>query len=424
MKKISLIKYGEKEVKVEIPEENFIYSIAPVDLPGLKNEEKSIKESLRNPISSAPLSREIKKGMKVVILGDDITRPTPREKIFPILLDEINRAGVPDKDITVIVALGTHRYMSKKEIKRCFGKRVTERVKVLNHEWKDKSNFIYIGSTRSGIPVEINKIAYESDYLMGVGNIAPHCLAGYSGGAKIVQPGICSWEATARTHLLPAKRDNFLDFAGNPENEVRIEMEKIAKIAGLNFIINTVLNSKGRIVEVICGDPVKAHRKGIETTKKVYERKIPELADIIILSAYPVDIDYWQGMKPLLYAQHGVKENGTIIFLASMPEGISSVHLELEKYGDKSYKEIKKLIKENKIKDLVCAHALLQHTLVKGRTEVICISEGSSQEQKEKIGFKHADSLEKALEIALTKQGKKAKIGVINYGGEVLPLLK
>lgn len=417
------LKY-EEEIKIKIPEENFLYSIAPVDLPGLKNEEKSIKESLRSPISLAPLSREIKKGMKVVILGDDITRPTPREKIFPVLLDEINRAGVPDKDITVIIALGTHRYMSKKEIENYFGKSVTERVKVLNHEWKDESNFVYIGSTRSGIPVKINKIAYESDYLIGVGNITPHCLAGYSGGAKIIQPGICSWEATAKTHLIPAKKDNFLDFAGNPENEVRLEMEKVAKIAGLNLIINTVLNSKGETIEIVCGDPVKAHREGVKTAKKVYERPIPELADILILSAYPVDIDYWQGMKPLLYAEHGVKKGGTIIFLASLPEGISSVHLELERYGDKSYKEIKRLIKENKIEDLVCAHALLQHTLIKGRTEVICISRGLSQEQKERMGFKHTDRLEEALEIALINQGKKAKIGVINYGGEVLPRLR
>ncbi|MCD6232052.1 nickel-dependent lactate racemase [Candidatus Aerophobetes bacterium] len=418
------LKYAEKEVKVEIPEENFIYSLSPGDLPGLKNEEESIKESLRNPVSSAPLIQEIKEGMKIVILGDDITRPTPRRKIFPVLLDEINEAGVPDKDITLIIALGTHRYMSKKEIERCFGKKVTERVEVLNHEWKDESNFVYIGSTGSGIPVKINKISYESDYLIGVGNITPHCLAGYSGGAKIIQPGISSWEATARTHLIPAKKDNFLDFAGNPENEVRLEMEKVAKIAGLNFIINTVLNSKGEIVEVVGGDPVKAHRKGVEVAKKIYERKIPELADILILSAYPVDIDYWQAMKPLLYAQHGVRKNGTVIFLASMPEGISSVHSELEKYGNKSYNQIKRLIREKKIEDLVCAHALLQHTLVKERTDIICISEGLSWEQKEKMGFKHADSLEEALEIALRKRGRKAKIGVINYGGEVLPRLR
>jgi len=420
MKKLTL-KYEESEVEVKVPRENLIYAIGPKSLAGLRDEKKSIKESLERPIHSAPLSQKVKRGMRVVIIGDDITRPTPRERIFPFLLDELNRAGIPDKDITVLIGLGTHRYMTRDEMENCFGRAVTERVRVLNHEWKDKTNLIYVGSTSSGIPIEVNRLAYEADCLIGVGSIVPHSLAGYGGGAKIVQPGICSWETTGRTHLLPAKEDEFLSLAGNPENGVRLEMEEVTRVVGLDFIVNVVLNAEKEIVDVVCGDPVKAHRKGVQVARRIYEREVPELADILIISAYPAEIDYWQGLKSLFYAQHGLREKGTAILLAPFPDGISPTHLEFRKYGDRPYREIRRLIEEDKLEDLVCASILLQHALVLGRCEVICVSEGLSVEQKQRIGLKHAQGLEEALEIAFSRQGKRAKIGVIDCGGDVLP---
>ncbi len=415
------LRYKEGKVKIKIPRENLVYAIEPEDMPGLADDRASIRESLRNPISSAPLSQLIKRGMKVVIIGDDITRPTPRQRIFPVLLDELNETGVPDKDITVLVALGTHRYMSEKEIEDCYGKEVTERVKVVNHDWEDKTNLVNIGSTPSGIPVSVNKLAHQADCLISVGSIVPHCLAGYGGGGKAVQPGICSWETTGKTHLLPMYKNKFLKLVGNTENEVRREMEKVAEIVNLNFIVNVVLNGRKEIVKVASGHQVKAHRQGVKLARRVYERKIPNLADIVILSSYPADIDYWQASKPLSYAQCGLREKGTVIFLAPLPDGISPTHSEVEKYGDKPYEEIKKLVKENKFEDMVCAAILLQHAVVMERSEVICVSEGLSVEQKEKLGFMHAETIEEALEIALKKEGKRAKIGVIDYGGDVLP---
>lgn len=420
-KRLTLRYKKDRVAEVRFPTGDLIYAIKPGDFTGLQNEQKSIRHSLENPIGSAPLSQEVKKGMKVVIVADDITRPTPQERVLPVLLDGLNEAGIPDRDITVLIALGTHRYMNKEEIDLCFGKRLVARVKILNHEWKNEANFIYLGSTRRGIPVSINRIAHEAEYLIGVGSIVPHPLAGYGGGAKIVQPGICSWETTGKTHLLAIERDDFFELAGNPENEVRLEMEEVARIAGLDFILNVVLNDKKELVNIVSGDPVKAHREGVKVARKVYEHKIPELADVVITSAYPADIDYWQGAKALSYAQNGLREKGTVILLASFPDGISPTHSEFEKYGDRPYEEIKRLIKENKIEDLVCASILLCHALTRGRCEVICVSEGLAIEQKEKLGFRHADSLDKAWQMVLSKHSKRVKIGLIDYGGDMLP---
>jgi len=421
MKKKLTLRYKSSQVEVKVPEENLLYYIKPKDLPVIQNEREEIRKSLKNPISSAPLSEQVSPSMEVIIIADDITRPTPRERILPPILDELNEAGLPDKDITVVISLGTHRYMTDGEIKKCFGSEVTERVNVINHEWKDKNNLVKVGSTPSGIPVSVNKIAYEADFLMAIGSIVPHCLAGYGGGGKAVQPGICSWETTGKTHLIPMEKDLFLKLVRDTENEVRKEIEEVAKVVGLKFITNVVLNDKNEIVKVASGDLVKAHREGVKVAKKVYERKIPALADIVVASAYPADLDYWQGGKPLSYAQRGLKKGGTAILLASFPDGISPTHAKLGDYGNRPYEEIKQFIKENRFDDLVCASTLLQHAKIMEYSEVICISEGLSLEDKEKLGFKHAKSVKEALDMGFQKWGKEAKVGIIDYGGDVLP---
>ena len=423
MEKKVPLRYKDSVIEVEVPQGNLLYAIKPENFPGLVDEKASIRQSLQKPISSAPLSDQVKPGMKVVIIGDDITRPTPRKRIIPVILDELNRAGVADKDITVLISLGTHRYMTAQEIKECYGQEVIQRVAIVNHEWKDETNLVEVGSTPSGIPVSVNKLAWEADYLMAVGSIVPHNFAGYGGGGKAVQPGISSWETTGKTHLLPMHKDMFLKLAGDAENEVRKEMEKVAEVVGLSFITNVVVNDKKQIVHVVSGDQVRAHREGVKVAKKVYERKIPALADVVILSAYPADIDYWQGTKALSYAQQGLKKKGTVILLAAFPDGISPTHCELGNYAHRSYEDVKELIREGKLEDLVCAAALLQHAKIREHSEVICISEGLSVQDKEKLGFQHAESVGEALEMTFSKHGKKAKIGVIDHGGDVLPKL-
>jgi len=418
------IRYGEGTLSVDIPEKNFLYSIAPKDVMPIENEKEYIHKCLRNPISCPSLKDQLKPGMKVVILVDDLTRPTPQDKILPVLLDELNSIGIKDSDIFAVVALGTHRYMTKKEIIQHCGKEATNRIEIINHEWKDKDNFVNLGSTKKGTPVIINKRVSEADYIIGIGSIVPHEQAGFSGGAKIVQPGICSWETTGYTHMMAANEKDYLGIAGKIANDTRLEIEEVGKKVGLNFIINVVIDRYKNLVEVVAGDPIAAQRKGIGPSAEVYIREIPKQADILVLSSYPAEIDYWQGAKALSYAQRGVKKGGTVILVGPFPDGIANPHPDMEKYATRSYKEIEKLIKDKEIKDLVCAAALLLHALIIENSQVICVSDGMSINQKKKLGFKHAESISHALEMALKEQGKDAKVGVIDYGGDVLPKIR
>lgn len=425
MRKVFWLRYGKGRMPVEIPSENFLYFIKPGSSPQYVSEKEAIIASLRNPIASPPLSERLRRGMRVVIVGDDLTRATPRERIFPVLLDELNRTGISDRDITVLIGLGTHRYMTEEEIRKCFGNEVVARVPVLNHEWQNPKQLTRLGYTPSGTPIDVNKLALEADFLIAVGSIVPHCYAGYGGGGKAIQPGICSWETTGRTHIMPMARDLYLEIAGTIENEVRHEIEMVAEAVGLKFIVNVVLDEAGSIVRVVSGDPVRAHRAGALMAREIYEQRIPELADIVVVSAYPADIDYWQGVKPLSYAQKGLKRGGTSILVAPFPEGISPTHGSLAKYATLPYQELKRLVESGTFEDLVCAATLLLHAkILEHSREVICVSDGMSLEEKESLGFRHADTIGEALEMAFASQGKEAKIGVIDCGGDILPRLE
>ena len=390
----------------------------------LENETTSLLYSLRNPIGAAVLAESLKPGMKVLILTDDNTRPTPKRKILSLLLAELNEIGILNDDITILIALGTHRYMAKDEIEATFGADIISNIKIFNHEWADPQQLIDLGLTPNGTKIVVNKKVHEANFIIGVGSIVPHSEAGWSGGGKIVQPGICGWETTAATHLLAAKDPNYLQIAGSINNPIRDEIECIANRVGLNFIINVVMGSKGEIYKTVCGDLIEAHRQGVQYAKGIYECNIPELADIVIVSAYPADLDYWQGDKPVTYAMRGLKRGGTVILVGRFLEGISKSHPSLEKYGRCSYQEIYKLSEENNIKDQVGMAALFIHAHHKEQASIICVSDGLTFEQKKNLDFIPAEDIEEAIKLAFQLQGENAKIGIINYGGDLLPVLQ
>jgi nickel-dependent lactate racemase len=422
--KVELI-YGSREIDVDISEMSVLWELWPNDLPAVDDEEKAIRDAITNPIGSERLGRLVKPGMKAVIIADDMTRPTPKKRILPILLDELNKAGVPDNDITILIALGTHRYMTEDEILKAFGKDMISRVRILNHEWMDPANLVSLGKTENGTPITVNKVAYDADFLIGLGSIVPHCWAGFSGGAKIIQPGISGPDTTAATHHLIFDDDSrVLDFAGMARNKVMNEMRAVARQAGLDFIVNVVVNSRKEVVKVVAGDLEKAHDAGIEASRMNFVREITEKADIVIEEAYPADFDMWQATKPLSYSKRAVKDGGTVIFLTAAPDGICANHPFLAEHGRCSYSELKDMMVCDEVDDRVAGSLLM---LIKKGVEgvnVIAVSDGLTREMKGLMAMEHADSMEEALRMAFARHGKDATVGVVHHGGDVLPVYK
>ncbi|WP_455369734.1 nickel-dependent lactate racemase family protein [[Eubacterium] cellulosolvens] len=413
--------YGkERQVKIEVQKENLHFIAEKATVSTSNGCQEIVQKSIRNPIGRPPISSMVKSKDKIVIIGDDITRPTPQNIIIPIVLDELNSVGVPDKNIHVVVGLGTHRDMTKTEFRLKYGT-VEDRVEITNHDYTD--NLVNVGSTYSGIPIEVNKNVYDANIKIGIGNIVPHCYAGWGGGGKIIQPGVCGEKTTGMTHLMGGKVKPYTKILGTVDNDVRKEIEAAAELVGLDFIINTVLDNREKIVNVVSGEPIRALRNGVAHARKIFCPKISGSSDIIVVSSYPADIDYWQTLKPLTYASSVVKQGGTIVLLSPCPDGVSPTHSDLRDKAKIGYEGILESVSNGESDDIVAAGALLLHSQILERVNVICFSDGLRENDKEALGFSHANSPQEALEMAKEKHGKMSKVGILKCG-EILPSIK
>lgn len=423
MKNISIsIPYGNKSIHIELPEKNILCISSPNDVPEANSEIKEISNALKKPIGCDNLSKLVKPTDKVVIVSDDNTRITPVNLIMPICLDELNIAGVEDGDITVIAALGTHRFMTKKEFKAKFGSEVLKRVEVKNHDFQDPERLVDLGTTRHGTSISINREVMDADFVIGIGNIIPHHISGWAGGAKIIQPGVSGEATTSGTHLLGVRQSRCL--LGETENVVRSEMETIAQKAGLKMIVNTVLNREGKIVKVVAGDTTKAFRKGVEEARKVCEVTLPARADIVLAGSHPCDIEFWQAQKSLYSSDLAVKDNGTIILITPCLEGVSKMHPEVLDFAGLPSNEIDRRVRTGEIKDGTAAALAIAWAMVRERAEIIMISDGISPDDAGKLGYESADTVDEALAMAFKRQGSDAKITVLTHAPEVLPVVR
>ena len=399
---------------------NPLYWVSPCSAPPISDLVEAVWEALENPIGLPKLRKLLRPQTQVLILVDDLTRPTPQRELLPPLLDFLNDCGVPDRNIRILIALGTHRPMTRSEIKARFGKEVVSRVEVINHAFLDSHSLVHLGATSRGTPVVINRLLAEADFSIGCGMVAPHAQFGWSGGAKIVMPGICGRETVEAIHWEIALRPDYLTHAGKLQSPPREEVNEVAVSAGLNSILNVTLNSDQKPVAVVFGHPIAAHNVLVKRATQLFVRPIPERADITVVDARPADLDYWQGLKALTFGFHGVRPQGTLILVGAFPEGVSGTHPDLNKYGTLSQKEIRQRVAAGEIEDKVAAAALLQHARIREFANLICVSRGLAKEA-ESLGFMPLRSLEEALEYALARHGPTAKVGVLELGGEVVP---
>jgi len=246
MAKFDLISmpYGKRIIKFKIPQKNIVFTIAPNYIKGVRDEESEIRKALQNPIGCDGLSEIArKKGGKAVIIVNDITRPTPSYKLVPPLLDELNKGGIKDNDISIIVATGSHRGNTIEELEQMLSLEVLERVNVMNHDYSNPEMLKYICKTKRGVPIELNKVFCDASIKVLTGTIAPHQSAGFSGGRKSVLPGIAGKEALVIHHSYP------LRLKGPAMGRIRKnyfseEAIEAARTVGVDFILNVVQNSK------------------------------------------------------------------------------------------------------------------------------------------------------------------------------------
>lgn len=413
--------YGRHHsVEFDVPDENVAFFVERKKLPAVRDVRQSVSEALKKPIESPPFDRMAKKGDKVVVIVDDLTRPTPQKDVLPTVLEQLCSNRVSEDNIEIMIGLGTHRPMTDAEVVDRLGPEVAERFTVSNHDYLDEKKLVNLGTTALGIPALVNKTVVEADLVVSVGNIVPHNAAGWGGGAKMILPGVCGEESVGMLHIAAGKVKPISKLVATLDNPMRGGINEIARKAGLKAIVNTVLNNEDKVVRVFAGEPVQAFRKGVATAREVFCQKVDEPADVIIFSTYPADIDYWQGMKALDFAHVGVRKGGTIVLITPCPERISPTHPSFKTRATESYAKLLDAVEKKEIEDLPVAGALLMHSQIIEHANIICYSTGLTDEDNRALGFEHASTVEEAIQTALKRHGERARVGVLECG-EVVP---
>ncbi len=409
-----------KEFSFDLPAGwNLLAMAEPREVPGLADVGAAVRATLANPIGMPPLS-EVVKGLphkKTVIISDDQTRPTPVSQILMPLLAELNRLGIADEQIDVVIGVGTHRKPTAEEIKAKLGPEAVARLRVSVHD-PDAADLVYVGTTSRGTQVRVNRLVAEAALVLGIGISNPHYFAGYSGGPKLMLPGVSARETVKQNHV----------WAGDPNSDTGItkgnplweDMLEAARLEGLTLKFDVVLNSRGEIYKLFGGEVEAQQKAAVEALKEVYGVPVPTKADVVIASGYPLETDLIQGGKAITLAESVTRPGGTIILVSSCPEGAGPLMYETLSQRPEA-KEVIRWIAEGKTNTTGGPLCSRLRALVTTKRLVV-VSEGLSQKQLADMDFGYAPSVEAAIaEVAATRP--RCDVIVLPVGGSTYPYL-
>ena len=305
--------YGDREVNLAFPDGWDLNVLALEKRPVLDGAQ--LRQAFHQPIGSPRISEMAQGKKSAVLIADDLTRPTPTSEIIPFILEELHAGGIAEEDIIIVMGFGCHRSMKRADLAKKLGEDTVRRFQVKQNELDDP--FIYLGETSRGIPVHINQWVMDRELKIGIGGAWPHENAAFSGGGKIVIPGVAGYETISCAHGTLEGGGN----AGNVENDFRLNSEEAARMAGVNATVLTTLNHRRQITGLFVGDVVAAHRAAAEEARHAYAIKPMPNADIVIATGYPRDHDLSYsniGAWPLHHSQ----PEATRILIASADEGV------------------------------------------------------------------------------------------------------
>lgn len=281
--------YGDNQTTLDFPDD-WLVRVCPMHgAPAL--DAAAIRAGFDRPIGTPPL-RELARGRaRVAVVVEDITRPLPLAEVLGVLLAELAEAGVKEERTFIVVGGGTHRAMLREELLKKLGPEIVARYRVVDHN--PYEDLVTVGTTSRGVVVRINAEVAAADLVVGVGGLYPHGAAGFSGGGKIILPGVAGIDTIEQNHRIPGRGYGFV------ESENRLDIEDAARLAGLAFIANMIVNGQRRVAGIRTGDPVAAHRAAVRDAQVAYATEVPAASRIVVANAYPMDTELFQAAKAL-----------------------------------------------------------------------------------------------------------------------------
>lgn len=415
------LEYGRDGLEVSLPDGNVAKCLGYRAAQPLEAPTASIRDALASPIGSPPLS-DLAQGRKnACIVISDVTRPVPNPVLLPPIIEILETSGIPRDAILVLVATGLHRSNLGAELEEMVGPEIVRNYRIENHDGQNRDQHTFLGESSRGVPVWIDSRYVEADLKITTGLIEPHFMAGFSGGRKLVCPGIAALETIRVWH-----GPRFLEHPNARvgvlrENPVHEENTWIARRAGCDFIVNTVIDAQRRILKLVAGDMEAAFHEGVDFVRSLVVDTVPEPVDVVVTSSagYPLDTTFYQSVKGMVAAADIVKPGGTVILAASMSQGIGSEPFQRVFDENTSVDQFMGRIFDS---DYFRMDQWQVEELAKvlRKARVVAVTDGLPAETLQKLFVESALSVEDAVADCLARYGKDATIAVVPKGPYVI----
>lgn len=417
--------YGRGKIRFSLPEENVLGVLEAKDLVALREPEEVIQESLLKPIDSLPFKDKFKAKERVGILVSDHTRQTASDLFLPVLLRELNSVGIPDANIFIVFANGTHKLNTPKEQESIVGRSVAQRIRLKEHNCDDEKSLSFVGETSFKTKVYLNSEVVNADKIILTGGIIYHYFAGFGGGRKAVFPGVASREAIIANHSLvlhPQAGQGMNPYAAAgvlKNNPVHQDMQEASRFVKPHFLLNVVLNDEKKLAAVFAGDYISAYEDGCQFVRKHYGVKIRQKADLVVASCggYPKDINFYQSHKAMDNVISALRKGGVMILLAECSQGMGGEEFSLF-FEYKKKEEIEKSLRE---RYSIVGH-IAYSTLNKAENAKVILISSLSDQQVRKMSLIPAPTLGSALNLAYERLGKNPSTYIIPQGYITVPV--
>ena len=416
--------YGKTGLTIDIPGDQTSI-IEPQFIPGLPDELGAIKTALRNPIGTSPLRKSIEPEQKVGISVCDITRPMPSKRILPVILNELKH--IHPSNITIFIATGTHRKNTHSELFSMLGELpMSGGYNIVNHDAFSQANLTKVGVTKEHIPIFLNTDWIKTDFKITTGFVEPHFFAGFSGGPKMIAPGLAGFETIMKLHdsdMISNPNSKWGITHGNPIHD---SIREIATLFPSNFTLDVTINKHHKITSVYAGEMFQVHKAACEFAHSTAMREVPEPFDIVVTtnSGYPLDMNLYQAVKGMSAAHQIVKKDGSIICAAECSDGIPN-------HG--SYGEIvKSQASPQSLLNMIEASDYQKHdqwqvqiqASIQMENDVYLKSGNLSTDQIIEAHFLPADDVSKKVSELLSEKYPNGTVCVLPEGPQTIPFLK
>lgn len=393
------------QIQCKIPEKCKVRMVQTPDIPEIQDPEK-IRQAVRKPVSGKSLTEIVreKKIHTVSILVSDATRAVPTAKIAALIIEELIENHILLKDITFFVAIGVHRPATETEFREILGD-LYGKVNIENHTPFEQDNLVYLGETKRGTPVYVNRRAYACDLHIQIGKVEPHEFAGFSGGRKSVLPGIAGEETIRINHrpamiLHPKAGIGILD--GNPVHE---DMVETAEIFGIDFSVNCILNNALQLSALYAGKLRECHSNAVHYVKEKLGVAFQKPDIIITTPGLPLDMDFYQSVKALIALTEVLDETTTVILYCGCKEGINSSDMISAFYSNETIEKVVSYAEEHY--KIQMDHVLLLAKILRKNVQILVVCPNIKKEDLESMFMISCSSLQEALEEAIQRAGKR-----------------